>query len=242
MNEQEFIEEIKELGITLSNEQLEKFRLYAKLLLEYNTHTNLTAIKTTEEVYLKHFYDSLTLAKVVNFNQNEFKLKVLDIGSGAGFPGIVLAICFPKINVDVLDSNHKKIDFLKWIQEKLELNNIKTIYERAENYTKIHREEYDLVTSRAVASLRILIELAIPALKINGSFLAMKSDVDEELQEALSTIKLLESKMVMKEQFDLPKFGGKRTILEIKKFHTTDSIFPRAYNMILKKPLKKKNN
>ena len=176
MNKNEWIEEIKKLNINLTEEQIDKLDEYANFLLEYNQYTNLTAIKTKEEVYLKHFYDSLTLIKIANLTEG----KLLDVGTGAGFPGLVLAIAFPKLEVTLLDSNNKKIAFLDECIQKLKISNATTVYDRAENYTRTHREQFDFVTSRAVAELRILLELNIPALKINGEFLVMKANVEEE--------------------------------------------------------------
>lgn len=238
MNEQTFISQTKEMGMNLTEEQLNQLKTYANDLLEYNKHTNLTAIKTIEEVYLKHFYDSLTIVKVEKLENQ----KLLDIGTGAGFPGLVLAIAYPNLKVYLLDSNHKKIDFLNEIIEKLNIKNAITIYERAEEHIKKNRETYDIITTRAVKELRIILEISFAALKVNGTFIAMKSALTEELKESLDTIELLGGRIKAKEEFDLPNEAGKRTILTIQKQKTTKEIYPRAYNMILKKPLKKKNN
>ncbi len=233
MNKEEFITECKNLEIEITEEIANKLEIYATFLLEYNTHTNLTAIKTKEEVYLKHFYDSLTLTKIANFeNQN-----ILDIGTGAGFPGLVLAIVFPKLNVTLLDSNNKKITFLKECIQKLNLNNVEVIYSRAEDFTKNKREYYDYVTSRAVAELRILLEISIPSLKINGYFLGMKGNVEEELKSSANALEKLKSKLIQKEELELPNMGGHRTLLKIKKESVTENIYPRTYDKIKKKPL-----
>ncbi len=237
MTEQELIEQLNILGINVTLEQKNKLKDYASFLLEYNQHTNLTAIRTIEEVYLKHFYDSLTLVKMHHF-QNE---KILDIGTGAGFPGMILAIIFPTTNVFLLDSNHKKIDFLNELIKKLSLNNVTTIYDRAENYVKNNREIFDIVTTRAVSELRILLELSIPALKVGGYFLGMKAKLEEELEVAKDTILILNSKIINKIEFDLPKEKGKRTILKIRKEKQTKEEYPREYRVILKKTLKNKN-
>lgn len=239
MNEQEFINSLKGLNIEITEEQQKKLKCYAEELLKYNEHTNLTAIKTIPDVYLKHFYDSLTLSKLVKWKEGQ---KLLDIGTGAGFPGLVLAIVFPYINVDLLDSNHKKIDFLNQIIEKLQLKNVHTIYERSENYTKNQIEKYDYITSRAVAELRILIEISFPALKIGGEFLAMKSSLEEEKRNAEGTIFALKGQIEDEIAFNLPKNAGKRTIIKIKKIAKTPEEYPRAYPTILKKALKNRNN
>ena len=234
MNKEEFIKELKELGLELTEEMLTKLNNYADFLLEYNTHTNLTAIKNKEEVYLKHFYDSLTLVKIANLKEGT----LLDVGTGAGFPGLVLAIVFPNLEVSLLDSNNKKITFLKECISKLQIKNAHTIYSRAEDYTKIHRETYDFVTSRAVAELRILLELNIPALKVNGNFLVMKGNVEEELQKSLNTLNILSCKVIEKEEFILPNNGGVRTLLNIQKTKETEQKIPRTYDKIKKKELK----
>ena len=233
MSEQEFIKELSEIGLNLTSESISKLNRYNDFLLEYNTHTNLTAIKTKEEVYLKHFYDSLTLTKVVNLERGT----LLDVGTGAGFPGLVLGIVFPNLEVTLLDSNNKKIEFLNECIKLLDLKNIKTVYERAEKYTSQHREEYDYVTSRAVAELRILIELNTPALKVNGLFIAMKGNIDEELSSSQNTLKKLNCTVDQKIEFDLPNNAGHRTILTIKKNSKTDLIYPREYSKIKKHAL-----
>lgn len=233
MSEQEFIKELSEIGLNLTSESISKLNRYNDFLLEYNTHTNLTAIKTKEEVYLKHFYDSLTLTKVINLERGT----LLDVGTGAGFPGLVLGIVFPNLEVTLLDSNNKKIEFLNKCIKLLDLKNVKTVYERAEKYTSCHREEYDYVTSRAVAELRILIELNTPALKVNGLFIAMKANIDEELSSSQNTLKKLNCTIDKKLEFNLPNNAGHRTILTIKKNSKTDLIYPREYSKIKKHAL-----
>ena len=234
MSQQEFILEINQLGITLTKHQEEQLEMYYQLLVHYNQHMNLTGITEKDMVYLKHFYDSLTLVKIANLTQG----KLLDVGTGAGFPGLVLAIAFPKLDVTLLDSNNKKIAFLKECTQKLQLSNVTIIYDRAENYTRLHREEFDFVTSRAVAELRILLELNIPALKINGKFLVMKANIEEELKQALKTIEILNCKIINRETFDLPKNGGKRTLLVICKERKTIEKYPRTFDKIKKHPIK----
>ena len=234
MNKEEFLQEIKKLNIELTEKMAEQLKQYADFLLEYNKHTNLTAIKTEEEVYLKHFYDSLTLVKIANLTTGT----LLDVGTGAGFPGLVLAIVFPNLRVTLLDSNNKKITFLNECITKFQLPNVQTIYSRAEDFTRIHREEFDFVTSRAVAELRILLELNIPALKVNGKFLVMKGNIEEEIKTSLKTMEILHCKIIKKEQFDLPNQGGTRTLLSIIKEKETDKKYPRTYDKIKKKELK----
>lgn len=234
MKKDEFYKEIEKLGISITPNMKQQLEEYANFLLEYNEHTNLTAIKTKEEVYLKHFYDSLTLTKIANLEKGS----LLDVGTGAGFPGLVLAIIFPNLDVTLLDSNNKKITFLKECITRLQIKNALTVYSRAEDYTKIHRESFDFVTSRAVAELRILLELNIPAVKVNGLFLAMKGNIETELQSSLKTMQILGCSILEKQEFTLPYNGGVRTLLSIKKEKATDLKYPRTYDKIKKKALR----
>lgn len=233
MTETELINCLKEQNINLSKAALSKLNTYADYLLEYNEHTNLTAIKTKEEVYLKHFYDSLTLTYLVKFTNET----LLDVGTGAGFPGLVLAIVYPNLKVTLLDSNNKKIAFLNSCITKLQLTNVEVIYSRAEDYTRTHRETFDYVTSRAVADLRLLLEINIPCLKVNGNFLVMKGNLTEELKDSQHAIDKLHCKIIKEKIFDLPKESGKRTLLLIEKEAITDKIYPRTYDKIKKKPI-----
>ena len=235
MNINEFIKELNKLNINPSEEELNKLEKYAELLIEYNKKFNLTAITKLEEIYLKHFYDSLTLIKVIDLDK---ELKVLDIGTGAGFPGIVLKIFYPKLELTLLDSNNKKITFLNEVTKELGLEKLKCIHGRAEELSKEFREYFDIVTSRAVASLRILTELAVPYTKVNGYFIALKGKAEEELKEAESTIKKLDCKIEEKEKLILPDNTSERTIIKIKKEKTTPSIYPRKYDKIIKQALK----
>lgn len=235
MNKEDFKAELKKLSINLSEEQMRALETYKDMLIEHNNKFNLTAIKTEEEIYLKHFYDSLTITKVVDLNSN---LKVLDIGTGAGFPGLVLKIVFPCLDITLLDSNNKKITFLNNVIEKLNLKNIRCIYGRAEELNDNYREHFDIITSRAVAHLRILSELSIPFLKIQGYFIPMKGKLEPEFSESKSTLKILNTSVEAIEEFLLPIEKSNRTILKIKKVSCTPKIYPRNYNTILKKPLK----
>jgi len=234
MNKEKFIEELKKINILLDEEKLNKLEIYKESLIEYNNHTNVTAIKDEEGIYLKHFYDSLTMQKYIN---NDYK--ILDIGTGAGFPGMVLAILNPNCQFVLLDSNNKKIKFLEFLNEKLQLKNVELINQRAEDYVHAHLEEFDIVTSRAVADLRILAELSLPALKINGLFMPMKSNIEDELKKSIDTINILGGDFITKKEIILPIEKSKRTILIIEHSQKTNVIYPRSYDKILKKPLKK---
>ena len=233
MNQNEFLDYLKKIGIILDEKKQSQLKNYASFLLEFNKHTNLTSITRIEEVYLKHFYDSLTLTKIYSFS-NE---RVLDVGTGAGFPGLVLAIVFPSLQVTLLDSNNKKTTFLKECVNLLDLKNVEVITSRAEEYTKVHREEYDVVTSRAVSNLRILLELNLPSIKVGGYFLAMKGNALQELEEAKNALKKLNSKIEEQQEFELPLEAGHRTLIKIKKEEITPLLYPREYSKIKKKAL-----
>lgn len=234
MNKDEFISELEKLNINLTIDQLKKFLIYKDFLIEYNAHTNITSIKNEKDIFLKHFYDSLTINK---FIKNGFK--VLDIGTGAGFPSIPLAIINENTNFVLLDSNNKKTKFLNELQKKLNLKNVTIVNLRAEDYVHNHKCEFDIVTSRAVAKLHILSELSIPALKINGLFIPLKSSVSEEYPLFLDALEELNGEISLKEEFYLPVENSLRTIIVVKHIDKTNSIYPRTYDKILKKPLKK---
>lgn len=228
MTEEEFITELTKLNIEVTAEKLDQLKEYASFLLEYNQHTNLTAIRDINEVYLKHFYDSLTIVKAINLKEVN---TVLDIGTGPGFPGMVLKIIYPHLQITLMDSNNKKIGFLKALAQELNLN-VEIIYGRAEEFIVNRREYYDVVTSRAVASLDILAELSIPYVKTNGLFVAMKSNYQEELQATLPILKKLDSKVEKIEKFSLPKIEANRAIICIRKEKATNHKYPRNYNQI----------
>ncbi len=233
MNQEEFYNELEKNNIVLTNKQKEQFKIYCDYLLEYNCHTNLTAIRDEEGVYLKHFLDSASLAFVYKLTSE----KVLDIGTGAGFPGIVLKILFPQIELTLIDSNNKKTTFLKALLEKLNINDVIVLNDRVENLKT--KEYYDIVTSRAVSELRILVELSLPYLKMDGKVLALKAHIEEELEKATDAISILGGNIFQIKEIILPKNIGKRCIVDITKIKKTDDLYPRAYDKILKKPLKK---
>lgn len=219
----------------LSEEQLKQFEMYANILQVESKKYNLTTITDLEDIYVKHFYDSLLLAKMVNLNQN---IKLADLGSGAGFPGIPLKIAFPNLDITLIEPTTKRCKFLEQVIEKLNLQKIKVINDRAENYVEKERELFDLLTARAVAPLNILLELAIPLLKINGEFIALKgSNAEEEMKEAQNALKKLSARLTNQLTLDLPNDKGTRSILEIQKVKATNSIYPRQYAKIKKQPL-----
>ena len=224
MNLDLFIEETKKLGIELTSQQLEKLNQFYELLISWNQKMNLTRITEKEDVYLKHFYDSLTLSKVIDLNQD---LTLCDVGSGAGFPGIVLKICFPNLKITLLDSLQKRVNYLNEIIQKLDLKNIEAIHTRAEDYAKQNREKFDIVTARAVANLKILSELCIPMVKVNGLFIAMKANIEEEIENSTEILKKLDSKIEKIETFYLPIENSIRNIIMIQKQKTTNNLYPR---------------
>ena len=231
MNKQEFFEELKKLGINLTNDQIDKLARFYQLLVTWNEKINLTTIIKEEEVYLKHFYDSLTLIKVVDLRQH---LTVLDVGTGAGFPGIVLKIVFPNLKITLLDSLTKRINYLNEIIKELDLHDIETVCSRCEEYTKINREKYDLVVARAVSHLKILSEMIIPTVKVNGYFIAMKANLNDELEKIIPMLKKLNSELKEIKEFSLPIENSKRTLVVIKKNAKTALLYPRKYSEIKK--------
>ena len=236
MNIEEFINETKKLGIDVTGEQLEKLEIYCNFLLEYNTHTNLTAIKNREEVYLKHFYDSLTLVKSIDLTSIE---NLLDIGTGAGFPGMVLKIFFPNLQIYLVDSNNKKTKFLNELKNKLNVNKVEVINNRIENITSRFINSIDVVTARAVTNLPVLVELALPLVKVNKYFIAMKGNAQEELENSEYAITYLGGKIEDVKEFDLPHDAGKRMLITIQKTQKSELNKLRPYEKIVKKPLQK---
>lgn len=234
MNETEFINELKNIDIILTQNQINKFKIYYEYLIEYNKHTNLTSITTKEDVYLKHFYDSCLLTKTINFNNID---TMLDIGCGAGFPGIVIKILFPNIKLTLLDSNNKKTKFCESLSTLLELDNVEIVNKRAEEYIVEKREYFDIVSARAVKNLPVLIELSIPYVKQNGYFIAMKSDYEEELNNSKNGIKVLGAEYIKTININLPNNTGIRNFILIKKVNKTNPKYPRNYSQIIKKPL-----
>ncbi|MBR3660408.1 MAG: 16S rRNA (guanine(527)-N(7))-methyltransferase RsmG [Bacilli bacterium] len=235
MTREEFILELQKININLTEEQLDKLDKFYQLLINWNEKINLTTITKEDDVYLKHFYDSLTLIKVIDLREN---LKILDVGSGAGFPGIVLKIVFPNLKITLLDSLNKRINYLNEIIKELELKDIETVGARCEEYTKIHHEEYDLIVSRAVAHLKILLEITFQSIKVKGFLIAMKSNAFDEIKESEDIINKLNGKIIQVEEFNLPKEDSLRTLIKIEKLGTTNNKYPRKYSEI-KKSLKK---
>lgn len=233
MNLDNFILECNKLGIEINEDQIKKLDKYHELLVEYNKVMNLTGITEKEEVYLKHFYDSLTIIKTVDLKE---ETSLCDIGTGAGFPGLVLKIIFPNLKVTLLDSLNKRVEFLKVVIADLKLDDIEVIHARAEEYALKNRNKFDITTARAVAHLSILLEYTIPMTKENKYFIALKANVNEELTEINNALLKLNTSLVKKEEFDLPIENSKRTIVMFKK--NKDNIkFPRKNSEIKKNRL-----
>jgi len=233
MNEIEFIEYLKELNIEINEEQLKKLRYYSDFLIEYNKKVNLTSIINKKDIYLKHFFDSLTLYKAIDLK----KVNTLcDVGTGAGFPGVVIKILFPNIQVTLIESINKKTVFLKELVKKLKIN-IEIINIRAEEYSKNNKNKYDLVTCRALSKLNTISEICIPMTKIGGYFIPMKGEITFEIKN-IEYLKLLNSKIEKIYEFYLPIENSKRSLIKINKYKKCDEKYPRSYKNIVDNPLK----
>lgn len=230
MTKDEFIIECKKIGIIINNDIINKLEIYKNELIEWNKKFNLTTILEDKDIYLKHFYDSLCLVKATSLDNKN----ICDFGTGAGFPGIVLAIIFSNSNITLIESNNKKVLFLEYIKNILNLNNVTIINKRTEDYGKNNREIFDIVTCRAVSSLKIILELSISLLKKDGLFIPLKSNIDNEFNESIEKSKLLGYEFDKKIEYYLPIENLKRTILIYKKIKITDKIYPRNYNLIIK--------
>lgn len=210
MNKEEFYQEVKKLGIDLSDKQKKQLEEFYEIVKEENTKINLTRITKKEDFYLKHFYDSLTLVKEIDLNK---VTSLCDVGSGAGFPGIVLKIVYPHLNIVLIDSLLKRVNYLNETIKKLELDNIVAIHTRSEDY----EGQFDIVTSRAVASLEKLIPWCMHLVKKDGKFIAMKANVDSELENMDKVLKKHHAKIDKVNKFLLPKEKSNRSLVVVKK-------------------------
>lgn len=219
----------------LTDEMLFQLEEYYKILVEENKKINLTSITEKEEVYIKHFFDSLLLTKEIDMINVK---TMIDIGTGAGFPGIPIKIMYPHISLTLVEPTNKRCVFLQKVIELLQLKGITIINDRAENYIKDQREKYDLATARAVSSLNILSEIVIPFIKKDGIFIAMKgSNYQEEIENSIKGIKILNAKIEKITTYELPKNKGTRVFIAIKKVKNTPITYPRQYAKIKKQPL-----
>ena len=230
-----FNDELLKLNIEPNQEMFDRFDLYYKKLIEVNEYMNLTAITEEKEVYNKHFLDSLMIVKSELFNG---QIKLLDVGSGAGFPSIPLAIVDKNVKVTIIDALNKRINFLNDLTKYLGLENVEAFHKRAEDYAKEKRESFDVVTARAVARLNVLAELCLPLTRIGGHFVAMKGKLSkEEMDEALNAINVLGGKIVRVVSVNLPDDAGERDLIIVEKVKNTPNKYPRQFSKIKERPL-----
>lgn len=234
-NFNQFVQEASKISIVLTDQQLEQFRIYYEMLVEKNKVMNLTGITEWDEVLEKHFLDSISLIRAIDLNQS---LSVMDMGTGAGFPGIPLKIAFPNLKVTLADSLNKRVNFLQEVIDALELKDIEAIHGRAEDLArdKKYREQYDLSVSRAVANLSTLSEYCLPFVKIGGQFISYKSgEIEEEVTNSKSAVFLLGGKINDTVKFELGESG--RSFIIIDKVKGTSKTYPRKAGTPSKKPL-----
>lgn len=226
---------LEKLNLTLTEEQIEKFYNYMNLLIEWNKKINLTAIVEPKDIILKHFIDSLTIEKYIKKGET-----IIDVGTGAGFPGIPLKIAREDLKITLADSLNKRINFLNEVINKLDLKNIETIHTRAEELgkNKKYREKFDIATSRAVANMSTLSEYLIPFIKVEGKCICMKSsDIDTELENAKKAINILGCEIESKDKFNLPNSDLGRSVIILRKVKNTPSKFPRKAGTPAKEPI-----
>ncbi len=236
MNKEAFIKEIENLGFKVDEYKLELLNSFYTFMIEWNEKINLTTIIDEENVYLKHYYDSLTIYKGINLNNVD---SLCDVGSGAGFPGIILKIFFPKLKITLVDSLNKRVSYLNRLIQKLNLKDIVAIHSRMEDFSKQNEKKFDIITARAVANLEILSEISVRALKINGKLIFMKSNVTEELLLLEKALPKLNLKLNNVLEFNLPIENSKRTLVIIEKIKETPNEYPRGIDKIKRKPLSK---
>ena len=237
MKPEEFYVLLADLGFPLTDRQKEQYERYFELLVEWNEKINLTAITEKDDVYLKHFYDSI--APILQGLIQNHPIRLLDIGAGAGFPSLPMKILFPELDVTIIDSLNKRINFLHLLAEELDLDGVHFYHGRAEDFAqdKEFRAQFDVVTARAVARMQVLSELTIPYLKVGGRLLALKaSNAPEELEEAKNALNLLFSKVEDNLQYELPN-GDPRYITVVEKKKETPNKYPRKAGMPNKRPL-----
>ncbi|GED18272.1 16S rRNA (guanine(527)-N(7))-methyltransferase RsmG [Kurthia gibsonii] len=238
MNEEQFIQALKEQGIELSEKQIQQFRRYFEILVEWNEKMNLTAITDEPSVYLKHFYDSISASFHFDFTK---VTTVCDVGAGAGFPSLPIKICYPHLHITIVDSLNKRIQFLNHLSDEIGLDHVEFVHARAEEFgqNSQYREKFELVTARAVARLSVLSELCLPLVKEGGQFLALKAaSGDDELKDAKKAITVLGGKLVHHVAFELPIEESERTIYVFDKVKATPKKYPRKPGTPNKSPIK----
>lgn len=236
MNIENFVLSLNERGINLNSQQIKQFDQYYRLLVEWNEKMNLTAITVEGEVYLKHFFDSITPAFYFDLNDQ----MICDVGAGAGFPSIPLKICYPNLKVTIVDSLNKRINFLNFLATELDLTGIHFVHDRAETFGRIekNREKFDVVTARAVARMSVLSELCLPLVRKGGYFIALKAaNTEEELNAAKGALFTLGGKIKQNIQFELPEEHSERHIVIIEKTKQTPYKYPRRPGVPNKEPL-----
>jgi 16S rRNA (guanine527-N7)-methyltransferase len=237
MKVEQFQKALEERGVTLSSYQLEQYELYYETLVEWNEKMNLTAITDKDDVYLKHFFDSISASFFYDFTN---PMTICDVGAGAGFPSIPIKIAFPHIHVTIVDSLNKRIMFLEHLAAVLKLDKVRFVHDRAETFgqNKEFREQFDVVTARAVARLSVLSELCLPLVKKGGTFLAMKAaSAEDEVKLAHKAIQTLGGEIVQKESFSLPIENSERNIIIIQKEKNTPKQYPRKPGTPNKSPI-----
>ena len=228
-----FKEGLEKIKVSYDENKIEKSLKYLEILLDYNSHTNLTAIREEKAIIEKHFLDSLLLQNLLKDKDKT----LIDIGTGAGFPGMMLAIFNENKNFTLLDSVRKKTDFLELVKTELDLKNIEIINGRAEEIIKDRREKYDVGLCRGVSNLSVILEYEIPFLKVNGRFLPQKMVETDEVKNSSNALKVLNSKILKEYEFKLPFSNEDRLVIEILKTKKTDEKYPRKTGIALKKPL-----
>lgn len=238
MTPKQFQEQLEKDGIVLSQQQMAQFQRYYELLVEWNEKMNLTAITDESEVYLKHFYDSLTLG--IHTDVLTHAKTVCDVGAGAGFPSIPLKIAFPHLEVTIVDSLNKRIGFLNEVVRQLNLEHVFCYHDRAETFgqNSKFREQFDVVSARAVARLNLLSEFCLPLVKVGGVFAAMKAtSAKEEVSQANKAFKVLGGEYKTSQQFHLPNQAGERYIIVVEKSNMTPKKYPRKAGVPAKSPI-----
>ena len=228
-----FKEGLEKIKVSYDEDKIEKSLKYLEILLDYNSHTNLTAIREEKAIIEKHFLDSLLLHNLLK----EEDKTLIDIGTGAGFPGMMLAIFNENKKFTLLDSVRKKTDFLELVKTELNLKNVEIINGRAEEIIKDRREKYDVGLCRGVSNLSVILEYEIPFLKVNGRFLPQKMVETDEVKNSSNALKVLNSKILKEYEFKLPFSNEDRLVIEILKTKKTDEKYPRKTGIALKKPL-----
>ncbi|WP_353989754.1 16S rRNA (guanine(527)-N(7))-methyltransferase RsmG [Pediococcus argentinicus] len=244
MNSEEFRQKLSEQGWNLTDDQIQQFAIYFKMLVETNENVNLTAITEESEVYLKHFYDSIIpLLEIPDYFTENAGL--CDVGAGAGFPSIPMKILFPSLKVTIVDSLNKRITFLKQLVDELGLTDVELVHDRAETFggkKSPYRAKFDLVTARAVARLSVLSELCLPLVKKNGYFIALKAaSTEQELTNAKQAITILGGKLISDQKLFLPNDEGERHLVVIEKTKDTPNKYPRKPGTPNKEPIGEKS-